>query len=67
MYYDLRSDDIPGTKPQSHKFVTTRQPFNPLNPEYKLPQVEIRVATPPKFVRDHIDIKVTALTFHYSN
>jgi len=57
VYYGLRNDDIAGTKPQSHKFVTTRVPINPLTPEYKLPQVEIRVPSPPKFVRDNIDIK----------
>lgn len=62
MHYDLRNEDIQGSKPQSHKFVTTRSPTNPLNPEYKLAQVEIRVATPPKFIRDNIDIKVTELT-----
>jgi len=57
VYYALRNDDIVGAKPQCHKFVTARTPINPLNPEYKLPQVEIRLATPPKFVRDNIDIK----------
>jgi len=57
IYYNLKNDDIHGTKPQSHKFVTTREPSNPLNPMYKLPHTEVRVATPPKFVRDHIDIK----------
>lgn len=57
VYYGLRNDDIAGSKPQSHKFVTTRMPINPLNPEYKLPQVEIRVPSPPRFVRDNIDIK----------
>jgi len=57
VYYNLRNDDINGTKPQSHKFVTTRMPSNPLTPEYVLPQVEMRVATPPKFIRDNISIK----------
>lgn len=27
---------------------------NPLNPSYKLSQVEIRPVTPPKFIRDHL-------------
>ena len=58
VYYNLRNDDITGTKPQSHKFVTTRLPSNPLTPDYALPQVEMRVATPPKFIRDNISIKV---------
>jgi len=56
-YYSLRNDDIIGAKPQCHKFVTTRSPVNPLNPVYKLPEVEVRVATPPKFIRDNINIK----------
>jgi len=57
VYFGLRNDDIVGTKPKCQKFTTTRSPTNPLNPEYKLPEVEVRVATPPKFVRDNIDIK----------
>jgi hypothetical protein len=57
VYYNLRNDDINGSKPQSHKFVTTRLPSNPLTPDYMLPQVEVRVATPPKFIRDNISIK----------
>jgi len=56
-YYNLKNDDIYGSKPQSHKFVTTRLPSNPLNPEYKVSHVEIRVATPPKFIRDQLDVK----------
>jgi len=36
--------------------VTTRQPSNPLNPVYKLPYAEVRTSTPPKFIRDQINI-----------
>lgn len=55
-YYNLRNDDIQGSKPKCQKFTTTRESTNPLNPEYKLPQVEVRVSTPPKFIRDNISI-----------
>ena len=61
MYYSLRNEDITGTKPKCQKFTTTRCPTNPLNPEYKLPNVEIRANTPPKFIRDNIAINVTEL------
>lgn len=56
VYYNLRNEDITGTKPKCQKFTTTRFPTNPLNPEYKLPNVEIRANTPPKFIRDGISI-----------
>lgn len=52
--YNLSNADIPNSKPQSHRFKTNRPPSNPLNPEYKLSQVEYRPPTPPKFIRDHI-------------
>lgn len=38
------------------KFVTTRQPSNPLNPVYKLSHVEYVKPDPPKFIRNHLDI-----------
>lgn len=53
--YNLTNDDIPNSKPQCQRFFTTRQPSNPLNPEYKLSKVEYRQPTPPKFIRDQID------------
>lgn len=28
---------------------------DPLNPSYKLPEVEMKPVTPPKFIRDHIN------------
>jgi hypothetical protein len=55
-YYNLRNDDIQGSKPKCQKFTTTRESTNPLNPDYQLPKVEVRVNTPPKFIRDHISI-----------
>lgn len=38
------------------KFQTIRHPTNPLEPEYILPYAEIRIPTPPKFIRDNIDV-----------
>lgn len=35
--------------------MTTRQPSNPLNPVYKISEVEYRPPTPPKFIRDSIN------------
>ncbi|EGR33205.1 hypothetical protein IMG5_059480, partial [Ichthyophthirius multifiliis] len=54
--YQLCNKDIKGSIPQINKFQTTRQSFNPLQPVYKLPSVQIRVSTPPKFIRDNIQI-----------
>eukprot|EP00753_Platysulcus_tardus_P016470 PLAT5745.1.p1 GENE.PLAT5745.1~~PLAT5745.1.p1 ORF type:complete len:593 (-),score=191.24 PLAT5745.1:123-1874(-) len=47
----LRVTDIPGARPKPHTFRTARV-VDPMNPEYKLPSVEVRPATPPRFVRD---------------
>jgi hypothetical protein len=52
--YNLTNDDIEKSKPNFTKFTTTRPPTNPLNPVYKLPEVEYRPPTPPKFIRDQI-------------
>jgi hypothetical protein len=53
----MTNEDIGGSRPQQHKFVTTRPASNPLEPVYRLPYAEIRVPTPPKFLRDNINIK----------
>ena len=50
--YNLTNSDIEKSKPQCQRFFTSRQPSNPLNPEYKLSKVEYREVTPPKFIRD---------------
>lgn len=55
--FNLNNDDIKGTKPQINKFISTRQ-CNPLAPEYKLPSAVIKIASPPKFIRDNISISV---------
>ncbi|CDW75394.1 UNKNOWN [Stylonychia lemnae] len=52
--YNLSNSDIEKSKPNYIKFQTTRPPSNPLNPQYKLPEVEYRPPTPPKFIRDQI-------------
>jgi hypothetical protein len=53
--YNLTNADIEKSKPQCQRFFTSRQPSNPLNPEYKLSKVEYREVTPPKFIRDQIN------------
>lgn len=55
--YNLSNADIEKSKPNYIKFSTTRPPCNPLDPVYKLPEVEFRPPTPPKFIRDNIDNK----------
>ena len=54
--YNLNSRDIPGNSPSCVIFKTTREPFNPLEPKYKLPQVESLDPPIPKFIRDNIQI-----------
>ena len=57
--YSLVTDDIKGTKPNVMKdTIRTNRVSNPLVPDYKLPVVEQRPPTPPKFIRDTIGIDV---------
>ena len=49
---NLKTQDISGAAPQIVKFQSKRQGNDPLNPSYKLSHVEVRPATPPKFIRD---------------
>lgn len=58
-FNSLTTDDIEKSKPKKEEFKTTRIGHNPLNPVYKLPSYETRPHTPPKFIRDCIDITVT--------
>ena len=51
--YNLSNNDILGSKPQCVQFKSIRN-GDPLNPTYNLSKVEVRPATPPKFVRDSI-------------
>ena len=55
-YFNLTNEDICQSRPQCNKFVTKRKPSNPLNPVYKLAYAEVRTATPPRFIRDQINI-----------
>jgi hypothetical protein len=55
--YNLSNKDIQGSSPKS-QFWTTRKPFNPLEPQYNLPQVENVPLPEPKFIRDNIQINV---------
>ena len=53
--YNLQTADIKGTQPNVMKdTIRTNRATNPLAPEYKLPAVEPRPPTPPKFLRDSI-------------
>ena len=53
---NLRTQDLPGAQPQIVKFQSKRQGNDPLNPTYRIPDVEVRAATPPKFIRDAMAI-----------
>ena len=53
---NLKTQDIHGAAPQIVKFQSKRQGNDPLNPNYNIPQVEIRPATPPRFIRDAMNI-----------
>ena len=53
--FNLTNDDIEFSKPQCIKNETTRH-INPLEPKYNLPNPPIYPITPPKFIRDSMDI-----------
>lgn len=60
--YNLETRDIEGTRPNVAKdAIRTKRVTNPLDPKYKLAEVEQRPATPPKFLRDAISIDVLLL------
>lgn len=52
--YNLTNEDIVGSKPNCIKFKSTRDPSNPLNPQYKLASFQYVPPPPPKFIRDSI-------------
>ena len=54
--YSLSTKDIEKAYPSKTGFQTKRIGTNPLNPTYQLPYYEVRAITPPKFIRDHINI-----------
>lgn len=51
---NLTNSDIEGTRPRCVKFTSTREPSNPLNPQYKLQSFQYVPPPPLKFIRDHI-------------
>ncbi|KAL4474667.1 hypothetical protein ABPG72_002260 [Tetrahymena utriculariae] len=52
----LDHDDIKGSHPNINKFYTKREPFNPLEPQYKLQEAQQIITDPPKFLRDTLFI-----------
>lgn len=54
--FNLKTSDICISHSKSGHFKSTRQ-TDPLNPIYNLPSFEIRPVTPPKFIRDSINIQ----------
>ena len=54
--FNLTNADIEGSKTQVQKFVTKREPANPLNPVYKLASFTYVPPDPPKFIRDGLEI-----------
>ena len=52
----MNTNDIEGTKPQCVKFQTKRIGNNPLNPTYTVSHVERRPYTPPRYIRDAMNI-----------
>ena len=54
--YNLRANDIKGATPKCVAFNTNRIGTNPLDPEYKVQAVQQRAPTPPRFLRDGINI-----------
>ena len=54
--FNLTNDDIEFSKPQCVKNATSRH-TNPLQPKYIMKSPEILPITPPKFIRDAMDVK----------
>lgn len=54
--YNLQTNDIPNASPSSVNFKTNRKGHNPLTPEYNLATFSVKPSTPPRFIRDTIDI-----------
>ena len=52
----LNTSDIEGSQPQCVKFKSIRQGIDPLNPRYRLSEVDVKPPTPTKFKRDPLQI-----------
>ena len=53
---NLATGDIEGAQPNVNKFKSTRATNDPLNPNYNLSKVDVRPVTPPKFIRDNMQV-----------
>ena len=53
---NLLTSDIPNANPNVLQFKTSRKDHNPLTPLYNLPTFEVKPSTPPRFIRDSINI-----------
>ena len=49
---NMLTEDLKGAKPQVVKFQSKRLYNDPLNPDYKIPEVQARPPTPPRFIRN---------------
>jgi hypothetical protein len=45
--------------------IVTGRRLSPLNPIYELPKVDLRPHTPPKFIRDSIQVDVESISNGY--
>ena len=54
--FSLTNSDIKGSQPMQNKFVTTRQPSNPLNPSYKLANFTYVPPEPIPYKRNQMEI-----------
>ena len=55
-FFSLMTSDIDQAQPNAMGFRTSRFGHNPLNPNYNLPSFTRPPATPPKFLRDTLDL-----------
>lgn len=53
---NLLTSDIPSASPNVLQFKTSRKDHNPLTPVYNLASFEVKPSTPPRFLRDSINI-----------
>lgn len=52
----MQNNDINGSSPNCVKFQTKRMGLDPLNPQYNFSKVEVRPITPPKYIKDQMEI-----------
>lgn len=54
-FFSLKTDDIDGARPHNTDFHSLRH-IDPLEPKYRLASYETRPATPPKYIRNELEI-----------